>query len=356
MSASLSTKSIRYRVVQFVIILGLCLCLTKISEAASSNTTFLTIADPAPVAEGKGNKPLAVIVSEVHEGVSVTISYINKSDPSQMVEETPDSREVPSGGEVTCHLDDIQIFNQLFTGEEFRETNTLDPGILTNGPHLLRCEAKSYPGGQQAQAIKFTIDATPVIDINEDNPGHEIDPHVSLRMFGEHNGKSGYLEAFIDDDLAGETYISKENVNKPMRLSELLESSYQYQKILLQGVHLLRIEATAINGSKRVAYKTYKISTEPIITIENDAAGKFKAILISYPKYTSGTFGDIDIYFRNVHIYSHELPDDHFTVSRTEIEEVLKKNNQSIGQDTESLIVAVRARNGSEHWSKVEFR
>lgn len=353
-----SIKQFSFFSTQFFFLLLFSIFMTVHSEAASKKNPFLVIQE-SDKAQGDINisSSIKLNLSESPEGVKLDLHYNNRPTATRKLQEKiPPGLDIPAGGQVITFLDDMLVFNQTFTGEELKISKVLDMSMITNGAHTLRCEINSFPSGLQKKEITFQLDATPVIDIQAPKPEKLFDPWVTLHLFGQMDGNSGNLKVHVDEQLVADFSINPGDVNKTKKLSELLGNRFEVSG-LMQGTHLLSITAMAINGSTTVEYVNFEVNAKPEVSVNMGNENKFSSFSVTFPKVSTGYFGNVEVFFKKSVILSKQVEkDSQFTLSRSEIEEALKKHNHTITQYPVDLVFAVRAGNATEKWTRIEYR
>lgn len=349
-----SIKQLSFTVYSFL--LFICLVMATSAQAGQPNKSFLTVQQESEQAGKKAASPLKLILSESPDGIKVDIFYLNKADSKSAVEEQfPSDHNIPEGGEVTLYLDGQLVSQEPFSGNELKLSQTLESMMVGNGDHTLRCEVNSYPGGQQKKEVSFHLDATPIIDVQTTEATKVFDPVLTFHLFGTMEGKAGFVEIHLDEQSVANFPLTPSDLDKPKKLSELLgkaPSTYG----LFQGIHLMRITAVATNGSEAVMYLSFTVDAEPEVSITTDPGNKFKMISVNFPAVSSGYFGNVDVYYNQGVILAEQVKDPQFTLFRSAIEEAFKKHNHTIAEYPVDLVIAVRAGNGTEKWTRIEYR
>ncbi|RJX21242.1 MAG: hypothetical protein C4575_04565 [Desulforudis sp.] len=332
----------------------LCFVVVLTAQAGQEGKNFLTIKDKDSGKET--GSPLKVTLSESPAGIKVDILYLNKAD-AQLVEKMkfPPDHKIPEGGEITLFLDGQLVSQEPFTGKELKLSKTLESMTVENGDHTLRCEINSYPGGQQKMEVSFHLDATPIIDVQTPESAKVFDPVFTFKLFGAMEGNAGFVEVYIDEQPAANFSLTTNDDGKPKKLSEILGKSVE-TAALSQGTHLIRVTATAINGSKAVKFLSFVVDAKPVVAVTMDQNKKIQMITVELPAVESGYFGNVDVYYSDDVIIAAQAKESHFSLDRKDIEKAFKENHHSISQYPVDLVIAVRTANSTEHWQHIEYR
>lgn len=330
------------------------------ATAGEGNKAFLVI-DEQKTTSGKIEiNPLQIILSESEGEIKVNIHYANEVKTAKdEQEENALFREadILPGGELTLILDDMVILQETFTGNELRVEKILEPGLIINGSHKLRLEIISHPGGYKTRELSFNVDATPVIAIKSLVSSEGIfDPQIYLILFGSSKENVGFLEVHVDENQVTNIPLTKNDLYKTIKLSELTGKELDING-LRQGSHLLRMAAVAANGSQGIRYASFTINTKPEISVETDQNNRFSSFTATFPKTGLGFMGDVEIYYQQGIIFSKQATESHqLTITRSGIEEAFKKHHHTITQYPVDLVFSVRSANGTEQWTRVEFQ
>lgn len=332
----------------------LCAVLVVNAQAGQNGKGFLSVLGK-DTGKQTGN-PLKVTLSEAPAGIKVDILYFNKAD-AQLVEKMkfPPHHKIPEGGEITLYLDGQLVSQEPFSGKELKLSKTLESMMVGNGDHTLRCEINSFPGGQQKKEVSFHLDATPIIDVQTLESTKVFDPVFTFKLFGAMEGNAGFVEVYIDEQPAANFSVTTKDVSKAKKLSEILGKAAE-TNVLSQGTHLVRVAATAINGSKAVKYLSFIVDAKPDVSVSMDKEKKFSGLSVTFPPVSLGYFGNVDVYFNEGVIFASQAKEAHYSLTRADIEKAFKEHHHAISQYPVDLVIAVRAANSTEHWQRVEYR
>jgi len=343
------------RAISFLFIIAL-LFGSETSAVTGNDGMLLLTENTSATKQNTQSSPLRLEMVETPTGITISVHYKEKQKqvPDKLLQRIP---ELISGGEIKLFIDHNLLTQTFFNTKEFDLDQPVNFELLENGDHTAECNINTASGEHFSKTIPFTIDASPRIKVtSHTNKKGVLDPEIKIRFFGTSDDIAGMLEIGIDAQPVQQIPVDIKVNNQQKPLSHFTQEGIDVAR-LSQGVHLLKIAAIGINGSRTVNYISFEVDTMPTVSLDRDKKGNFKKLSIGFPKSNQGFSGFLEVYLNHNMILARQVREDAATLTRGELKQALEKYNTSSEKHTKlTLIVAVRSANGVEKWTTIDFR